>query len=437
MKFSRLKQFVKWILSLANHDFCPQVNPYVYWLKKPVVWVVAAIIFSLLVGLMIGPQGYVMAIAFLTLLLLGLVWPWLSMRGIRCQLILPDDRMWENRNVNMIFRVQNFWPLPIIGMMVEGDFLQELSPGEERIAFSLKRVPAWCETEYQISITPQQRGRLPSGEVRIKNGFPFGLIDISRPVSRSGASLVWPACESLDGHPPARGTPFNVLGALQDQSGNDGETIGVRDYRHGDRLRNIHWAQTVRSRRLMVRERQTHCATAATVLLDLSPGHHAGQGVNSSFEWAIRIAATVCYQLHGARSPVRLHCVGLADDKPRVTDNNYGIRKIMDFLACLPTFAEAQESGRQTKVNSSNEPSPSLVGRTFFIGTCRSKSVSRLSGDIDPIVIKLSGFLTEEGMTNLVTEQLPVNSGILVTTPQLAASQLDREWRRSFHGATC
>ena len=33
---------------------------------------------------------------------------------------------------------------------------------------------------------------------------------------------------------------------LFDRPGNEGDVIGVRPYRHGDRLRSIHWAQTAR-----------------------------------------------------------------------------------------------------------------------------------------------------------------------------------------------
>ena len=113
--------------------------------------------------------------------------------------------MWENQETTVYFRVQNFWPIPVFGLMVDGDFLQDLEQGEERIAFSLKRVPAFSEAEFGIPVTPQRRGQLPCGDVVIKNGFPFGLIDITKPVAQARLSLVWPACESLEGCPAGGG----------------------------------------------------------------------------------------------------------------------------------------------------------------------------------------------------------------------------------------
>ena len=67
-----IKRFTYWLARVANYDFCPSWNWFFYWLKEPFGWVVAAIAFSLLIGVLVGPQGYVLAIAFTTLLILGM-----------------------------------------------------------------------------------------------------------------------------------------------------------------------------------------------------------------------------------------------------------------------------------------------------------------------------------------------------------------------------
>jgi len=95
MIFQKVKRFVWSLLRAANHDFCPSINRLVYWIKEPIGWVVTAILFSLLVGLKIGPQGYILAAGFTAFLVFGLVWPWLSLRGIRCSLVLPQGRVIE------------------------------------------------------------------------------------------------------------------------------------------------------------------------------------------------------------------------------------------------------------------------------------------------------------------------------------------------------
>ena len=433
----KLKQLSATLFRLANHDFCPLFNQYVYWLKKPIGWVVAGTFFSILIGLFVGPQGYIMAVAFAALLVLGLVWPWLSMKGIRCQLTIPNGPMKENEAGEIVLGVRNYWPVPVFGLIFEGDFLQNFNADEEPIAFSLKRVPAFSHTEFPVSIVPHRRGLLPSGEVRIRNGFPFGLADVSQPVLDVDSTLVWPQCEPLQGSPPAEGSVLNLVGALADKAGNDGETIGVRCYREGDRLRNIHWAQTVRSQKLMVRERQTISSTAATVLLDLSPNHHTGFGIDSSFEWAIRIAASICLQLHRTNSSVRLVCLGLKNADLNCVANHTGIEKVMDFLARLPTLQMQQELTAHEIRNTYKNWSRS--NQTFFVCTTGSELEKFTDSDISSIVIALDGFKNED--ENLIIgeskpQKLPVGmrrqGNFLVTAPQLASSELESAWRRSF-----
>ena len=65
--------------SLFNHDFCPWANRYVYWLKRPIGWFLVAAVASLLVGIAVAPQGLVMFGAIVTVMVLGVCWPWLCM----------------------------------------------------------------------------------------------------------------------------------------------------------------------------------------------------------------------------------------------------------------------------------------------------------------------------------------------------------------------
>ena len=115
------------IAAALNHDFCPSANSYVYWLKQPVGWVVCGVFASILVGLFIGPQGYVLAGAFLTLLVLGVSWPWLCMRGLSCEVSFDDSRSTEGEPTIVTLDIVNRFPIPAFGLMIQGQFLQDLS----------------------------------------------------------------------------------------------------------------------------------------------------------------------------------------------------------------------------------------------------------------------------------------------------------------------
>jgi len=416
---------------LANHDFCPKLNPYVRWLKQPFGWVVAALLFSVLIGLLVGPQGWALAVAFLSLLIIGLAWPWLSMRGIRCSLVLPNGKMQENQADQLVLKISNFWPIPVYGLIVEGDFLQNVDAQEEPIAFSLRRIGALSVTEFPIQITPRRRGLMPSGEVHVKNGFPFGLVDVSKPVTCNKRALVWPQGEALHGSPPAEGDHANLFGSISNRSGNDGETIGVRCFRQGDGLRSIHWAQTARSRELMVRERQTPSATSTLVLLDLNPDHHAGRGSQSSFEWAIRIAASICLQVDEMQSRVRVVCIGLPRDQQNSVSNSKSIAGVMEFLARLPTFASQRDV--DSKLLQRRFDVPALSQQSFLVGTLQS--TGDFAGlELHPVLIDTETL--DHANDRWLADSPESEGGIVVTAPELALGQLGFAWNRSFGHAT-
>ena len=444
MKF---QQLIFRVVRVANYDFCPSLNGLTDLLKQPLGWVVSAIVFSLLVGFLVGPQGYVLAFVFLALLVLGLAWPWLSMKGVRCRLVLPDRRVEENQELEVVLRVKNFWPLPIFGLMVKGDFLQD-GEGDESVAFSLKRVATWSESEFRVPVTPRRRGRLPNGRIAVANGFPFGLMDIAKTVEEAQPTLVWPTCVALDGFPVSDSTRFCLQGALLDKAGNDGDSIGVRAYRSGDRLRNIHWAQLARSQKLVVRERQSIAPAGATVFLDLTPSTHEGRGADSSFEWTIRIAASICNHLHESRSPVRVVAFGLVGQAQLHEDNRNGIRPIMDFLANLPSLTNAlkqsefpgKEKGATDSCLNTND------GHLFVIGSSQSTQIQSIdsrdrTSSVTPVVVDMDGFKNKsESLSHTqTTASLPKpesrkrdHDPIAINTPQSAAKELVSGWDRSF-----
>jgi len=336
-------QWAEKLLSGANHDFCPGFNKYVYWLKEPIGWVVCGAAFSLLIGIFIGPQGFVLAGAFVALLVLGAAWPWLSMKGLVCRLNFHESRSQENEATRVILEVTNRWPFPSFGMMVSGQFLQDLVDPDDVVAVALKRVPAWSKSRFEWPIEPKRRGILPGGTPELKTGFPFDLWTASKDIEVEGQTIVWPQCVDLDGVPELGGNHFNIDGASSTRAGKDGETIGVREYRQGDSIRNIHWSRTAQLNRLIVKERQSFTQKPIGVVIDLNPENHAGLGQQSTYECAIRTVASVVKHLHQHQAHIDLFCVGLPGSLVSRASNQNGLGPMMDFLAMLPAHEQSKE----------------------------------------------------------------------------------------------
>jgi len=171
-------------------------------------------------------------------------------------------------------------------------------------------------------------------------GFPFGLYQISKPVNVLGNTIVWPKCDDVETLHETVGTQFAIDASSSRQSGNEGETIGVRNYRYGDSVRNIHWSHTARHNRLVIRERQASTQTPIRVVLDLRQSQHSGTGSQSTYETAIGMAASVCNELHRKQSQIEIVCVGLNEKLRSRSNNHRGIKPLMDFLSLLPQLSD-------------------------------------------------------------------------------------------------
>ncbi|MEC9092725.1 MAG: DUF58 domain-containing protein [Planctomycetota bacterium] len=397
------KQKQSWfqrLLRAINYDFCPNANVYVYWLKQPVGFVVLAIFASLLAGLFIGPQGFVLMWTFVALLIFGTVWPWLCLLRVECNLHFTEKRTHESVGTVARLEVVNRWPFPVYGMMVEGNFLQDVVEADDLIATGMQKIPAWSVSDFTWHVKPQRRGRIPVEMPEISTGFPFGILKRSRLISVPNQIIVWPKFVPLTGSLDPGDRSSSSGQTLTDLAGQDGDTIGVRDFREGDSIRHIHWPKTAQMNQLITRELQSSIRRTVRVLLDLSVASHSGVGSQSTYEMAIRVAATICSQLRSNQISVNLHCLGLSNDKSSQISTDRGIEVFLDFLAMLPSLEELSESDQI--VNQINGVPPAKEKRELTILIATTESQIKQPGDTvtqtiligESSIVDFSGFET-------------------------------------------
>ncbi len=158
-----------------------------------------------------------------------------------------------------------------------------VSPGAARTAAYRLQIPV--------------RGRVIFRQLQISTQFPLGIgrsvLGADEPhellvVPRPGRLLpAWQQLVALRGEEDSR--------MRESQSGRaEEEFVGLRDYRNGDRLRQIHWLSTARSGSLKVRDFRPHQKTSIAVILDLFCPEEAAEEL---LERAISLAATVCSEV--------------------------------------------------------------------------------------------------------------------------------------------
>ena len=206
-----LRSAVMNVARLANYDFCPWANRYVYWLRKPIGWFVIGAAAAALVAVFLAPQAWIIFSSLVVVILMGVVWPCVTIRGTIPSLEFDRRRCSEMVSTQVKLSVENRWPWPVWGLTLEG-----LDDSSQPVA-SLARVPGWSRSEFHFAFRPGRRGVYPATAPRAATGFPFGIFSSHRLVAVDRALVVWPHAARLKSVPTLSGTIPHVLGMRLDR----------------------------------------------------------------------------------------------------------------------------------------------------------------------------------------------------------------------------
>lgn len=278
----------KRLVDVLNYDYVPQVDAYLIdWMRQPTGILCITAIMAGLAGWVVHPQGYLVMAVLVAVLVLGLLWPWITMLGVTAHLEFDSRRGVEGEPVPVRLLVRNRMPWNAWGLGLQ------VSDSIDGVDASLRCASGWKTTILAWDFIPPQRGEYPSSTPMVFSGFPFGLWKAKRRVRVVQTLLVWPRTMPVGSIPEVTGSEHQEGLVFRNKPGQAGEILGVRPFRTGDSLRRIHWSQTARYDRLIVCERQTPGLPAIRLTLDTDPTIHTGIGSHSSREWCIRLGASL------------------------------------------------------------------------------------------------------------------------------------------------
>ncbi len=168
-------------------------------------------------------------------------------------------------------------------------------------------IPPGEEVEVQVELTPLRRGILRFTGVALARSEPLGLLRALSRVSLPQTILVLPKRYPLP--------PISLAGMLKYQEGGvalashvgqSEDFIALRDYRHGDPLRHIHWRSWARIGRPVVREFEDEFFVRHALILDTFTDT-LRQDV---FEEAVAVAASFACTVQTQESLLDLLFVG-------------------------------------------------------------------------------------------------------------------------------
>ncbi|MFR9730832.1 DUF58 domain-containing protein [Saccharopolyspora sp. MS10] len=191
---------------------------------------------------------------------------------------------------------------PVGGLLLEDGVPHALGG---RTRFRVDRVGRSGATlEYQVS--PGLRGIHQIGPLRTRIGDPFGLVEFEHELGGRSRLVAVPKVVPLGGLPAGSGLGTGEDGSTRLRAGHGDDDTMVREYRHGDDIRRVHWKSTAKRDELMVRVEERPWHGGVTVLLDRRSAAHRGTGSAASLEWAVSAAASICAHLHDQGQQVRL-----------------------------------------------------------------------------------------------------------------------------------
>lgn len=232
-------------------------------------------------------------------LLTGISWPSWLVRGLVVRRSGPT-RAEEGETIHLRVELENRGWLPrfMVEVVDRLPFVDLSAPNAATAPKTLGMVAyvsGRSGKQFDVPIRCEKRGYYQLGPVGLSSSFPLGLTE-ARVHRNEGvqALTIYPDVFTIL-QLPLHGAPSQIHrgGYLLPEGAGAAEFSGLREYRRGDNPRHVHWPTTARLNDLMVREYEPLASACLYLLLDQEADSNVGRGRESTFEYAVRIAASM------------------------------------------------------------------------------------------------------------------------------------------------
>ena len=334
--------------------------------------------------------------AAVALLLISYVFSKFLLFNIHISRYIPQQA-YEGEKITVNIKIKNRISLFDCSIQIEDIF-----PASARAKSPTIYLNGIAKGEMRFSYQQEcyKRGRYKIGPFKIKVFEPLGMFYLEKSLSVYSELIVYPRTFQV------QSLPF-ILGHLAPRygeqttriSGNYEEFYGIREYQKEDGWRRIHWRSTARLSELMVKHFEQSSQWRATLVLDCAKTNNIGQGKENTFEYSIKILASLMkYLLHKNAS------FGfLADDGDNIhlpmnkgRDHFY---RIMDKLAVIESSGDTKIHHLLARCQWSIPDSSSLIIATnsFDQNTVKFLNYLKIQKNIGiiPVIINSESFLVD------------------------------------------
>ena len=269
-------------------------------------WVIyTASFFLVLSASLVGSAHlYYMAAILLVLPLISYGLGMIALRDVAFARELPPSG-WDGETVEFRLVVRSTSRMARLFLEAHDHLPAWLKPADsESVVFS---APAKALTRIPYRVQLLKRGAYKLESVSVTALDPLGIFSFTKRFDAPGELLVYPVPEQISDIvlSGAERYGFREL-PIAATKGSGVDPDGVREYIPGDPLRRVHWKSTARTGRLSVIEFEESRAVNVVLALDISRQAQAGEGKESSFEYLVRVAASLAQSAIRQGASVRL-----------------------------------------------------------------------------------------------------------------------------------
>ncbi len=291
---------------------------------------------------------YAMDALIIAILVVAWSFPLFNIRNIDIDVSLPES---ANEGEDISIRINTKKTGLLNRYMIElwGDFPFSSKLVNSKCHSGMKLITSiGAEKEHIMQVPCDLRGYFTLESFKLKTGFPLGLQysekEVTLDTNKSSSILVCPTPLPILHFEIERDQNHSALHVeTTPKAGGHDDYIGVREYRHGDSPRHIHWPGSAKRGELVVREFEHNCSTHLTIFLDLNQQSSVGEGKHNTLEYAVKITATlVKYAIEHNYS---FSVTGMASKPFNISSSSHSIDTLYDALEAL---AWVQADGNQS-----------------------------------------------------------------------------------------
>lgn len=230
-------------------------------------------------------------LAYVVALAIPVTWAlsWYNLRNLEVWADRRTDRAQVGQEAVEEIYVRNNGIFPKLWLEVEDPSDLPGHRSRRVVVIPPKRSRSWL-----VETPLLRRGLYNWGPVRVTSTDPFGIFRRREDFGWEQQILVYPPVVDL---PHFQAPPANLPGEGRFRRRTHYVTpnaSGIREYAPGDALSRIHWKSTARRGELMVKTFELDPASDIWVVLDLERRVAEGTGDESTEEYGVRIAASLC-----------------------------------------------------------------------------------------------------------------------------------------------